>query len=115
MGSQGSKDNIFNDTHFEFDFNGALHAQTCLTTAAYIGTQISARTLNLMGGKTTALGKPVRADQWEERRFSNRNTTTVLANNIVPQAVAIPRGVAMPPTTILLMEKQSLSPEEVTE
>ena len=98
-GSQGSKLNIDIDTHSDLNlnFNGALHAQTCLTTAAYIGTDISALNLNLMGGKTTALGECVQTDQWEGRMVSNRNTATVLASNIVPQAVATPRGVAMPP------------------
>ena len=96
-GSQGSKRNIDIDTHSDLNFNGALHAQTCLTTAAYIGTDISALNLNLMGGKTTALGDCDQTDQWEGRMISNRNTATVLASNIVPQAVATPRGVAMPP------------------
>ena len=48
-GSQGSK--FYIDTNF----NGALHAQNCLTTAAYNCTQILAQDLNLGGGKTTAL------------------------------------------------------------
>ena len=52
--------------------------------------------MNLGGGKTTALGETVQVDQWEERRPSNQNRDASLASNIVPQADATPRGVAMP-------------------
>jgi hypothetical protein len=89
-GTQGSKRNI------DPQFIDALHAQNCQTTAAYNCAQILAQILNFGGRKTTALKNTEQADQWEERRPSNRNTDASLASNIVPKADATPKGVAMP-------------------
>jgi hypothetical protein len=48
------------------------------------------------GRKTTALENTELADQWEEKRTANRNRDASLASNIMPQADATPRVVAMP-------------------